>query len=631
MRPPRLIPLLLALVALALPVGAQIKTNAGADAAAGSAGQVGSSFNSGGVAPIALSGAQVSPLSLSPALAPSLSAPAASLGQGLAPSALSRSVRPAASIEEKSAPKAAAASQTPAEVPATEIAGPPALFLVELQKLGVPEALTARLYQFLSNRHPGEQSLVYHGLGHSREVANLTASIVTGQNIPAEKKILMILSAALHDVDPDREANSPARVSATLVHLDKNDEARALLVDFGRYGFTAAQVKALIMATDFDPDPVKMKQIQENFAKAAAAAFPSEPEWALAWGKKLSFSDQISTYVSSIDMARDRVTGFAHEKRLEAAALGKGPGLTDAQMLAGTFKFLNFLKQNPNFALLTPDQRENFDAVLKYFESRQTPEAWASESSPVPARAPPVNPDLASAQRYIKGIFGGVRAPTERESDSLLGDWLDEKGIPRDSNRAREVRAALLPAKTKAEADVTYKLVAPLRRHSALIIRIAAQRRVSVIHVESVIVNRGLLQYLDSMSESQFEEQIGLALNSAELEAAVSKYPDNAQGELMRGVASAMSTKGGKSVEEVARDGVFLYADFNGGTFLRGYASRDPDIQSHTIAFYVTRKGDQWQIDGYRQNKSGRMSDASYIDALKAWLRAGRIPAADLR
>jgi hypothetical protein len=633
MRPPRTTPLLLTLIVLALPLRAQIKVAGGAEIAPGTTGSSGSSLNSAGPVQIGLTGAPISPLSLSGALSPALSAPAVSLSQGLAPSALLGASRPAAAAAGK-APEKASPSATPLKTPSDDGAkaqapGTPAshpYFTEALASLGVPGSLTARLEAFLATRHPGEQSRIYHSLGHSREVADLTARIVAGRDLPAEKKILMILAASLHDVDPDRTENTPARVPATLAHLDSNDEARGLLGDFAnRYGFTAAQVKALILATDFAPDPVQMKEKQAAFEQAAKEAFPSEPDWALAWGRNLAFADQSATYVGTLADARRRVAGLAVEIR------GKGAGPSDEAILAGTYKFLTVLKQNPLFALLPDEQRLNFDAVRSYFEERQTPEAWAAESSPAPARAPPVSPDAAVARRYINGIFDGKRIPTERETDSLLGDWLDDNDIPRDSARAAAVRRALVPGKTQAEADIASKLDPALRRHAALLIRIAASRAVSVPHIESVIIQRGLLQYLGDIPDASLEGQIEMALERAELEQAVAAYPDNEQGELMRAVAGVMGTKGGKSVEEVARDGIFLYADFASNKFLRGFVSRNPDIQGHTIAFYITRTGGKWRVGGYRQSKSGMGSDASFIDALKAWLHAGGIPSSDFR
>lgn len=637
MRPPRANPLLLTLIALALPAGAQIKTSVGADAAAGTAGQAGASFNSGGITPLGPAAAvQLSPLSLSPSVAPTLAPPVVSPAQGLTPSALTVAPRAASVSDGKSgSARADGAKRTPAEAasapaaPAAAPAGAP-FFVRSLASLGVSAPLVARLQSFLDSRHPGDQDRVYHGLGHSHEVADLTARILRGRDLPAEKKVLLILAAALHDVDPERADNTPARVAATLSHLDADDEARALLLDFSaRYGFTAAQVKALIMATDFAMDPVQMKEKQDAFEAAAKAAFPGEESWALAWGRTLAFADQSSTYVGSTADARRRVEGLALEIRAQLEAVGKGPGPSDADMLAGSYKFLSVLKANPLFALLPRAQQDNFDAVLGYFQARQTPQAWAAEDAPAPSRAPPANPDVESARRFIKGIMAGLREPTERETDSLLADFFDEQGIPKNSPRAVAVRQALVPGKTSNESAVAAALDPALRRHAPLLIRLAAEHGLTVAQVESVIAKRGLLQYIRSIPDAQLENQIELALAVAQLEGAVAGYPDNAQGELMRSVASAMTSKSGKSVEEVARDGVFLYADFSGSRYLRGFVSRDPDIQGHTIAFYITRRDGKWRVDGYRQKKLSRTADDVYIGGLKSWLRSGGVPLSD--
>ena len=633
MRSPRSLPLFLTLVALCAPLRAQVQSGAAADAAAGTSATAGASFNSGGVTPLGSLNAPAS-LSLSPSLSPTLAAPAASLTQGLAPSALIAQPVPAASAEQAGKPKApvaaAVAPFTPPKSPPTTAAaaappGGPPHFIQVLASLGVPSELTNRLTAFLSTRHPGDQDKVYHGIGHSHEVADLASRIVSRQDLTPEKKILLIFSAALHDVDPERSANTPARVDATLAHLDNDDEARGLLMDFGtRYGFTASQVKALIMATDFSMDPAQMKDKMAAADAAAKAAFPAEPDWALKWGKNLAFADQSATYVGSVDDAIGRVRGLALEIR------GKNAGPSDEVILAGTYKFLSVLKQNPRFALLPEEQAKNFDGVRAHFEKRQTPEAWTSSAAPVPSRAPPASPDLAAARRYINEIMGGVRAPTEREADSLLGDWLDENGIPRNSPRAAAVRSEIVPTRAQGDATAASKLRPALRRHAAALIKLAAEHKTTVSNVETVLVKRGLLAFVDIPSE-QFEHQVDMALDKDALDRVVVRYPRNEQGDLMRAVADTMGVKGGKSVEEVARDGVFLYADFASNKFRRGFVSRDPDIQGHTIAFYITHKDGQWHIDGYRQQKFSRTADSSYIEQFKTWLNDGGLPSSDFR
>lgn len=640
MRPSQTLPLLLSLVVLALPAGAQVKTNLGSTADASNAGQVGSSLNNGGVAPISLN-AGSSPLSLSGAL-PSLSAPALSVGQGLAPSALIRNQPLAASSDQKPVKAvAAAASALPpngppnkgpaAAAPAGPPGGPPH-FIQALSGLGVPSSLTARLETFLASRHPGDQDKVYHGIGHSHEVADLTARIVADQTLSPEKKILLIFSAALHDVDPARVANTPARVFATLEHLDRDDEARGLLLDYGsRYGFTAAQVKALIMATDFDMNPAAMQAKQEAFAKAAVEAFPNEPDWAVTWGKRLAFADQSATYVGSISDAIKRVQGLALEIR------GKNPGPSDAVILAGSFKFLSVLKQNPLFAYLPADQRKNFDAVIAYFEARQTPDIWEKELAPAAARAPPVHPDVASAQAYIDGIFRGTgRKPTEREADSLIGDWAAEND--KSAKAVAAVRRAIIPTKAGADAAVVSKLQPSLKRYAVLILRIAAEHKTSVAFVENAIITRGLAGNLGSIPDDVRETQILQAMTAVELlnvKAALPRRADppkaselkdhpnavfNEKGAVLAAVIDAILAKSGKSVEEVARDGAFLYADFSGSKLLHSIANRDPDGRIQEVRFYIVRKDGQWRISVTGQRAGARRSDSTYIELLQSWL-----------
>lgn len=286
----------------------------------------------------------------------------AAAASALAPPSTSLLAPPAATA-------ALPASPLPASAPAAaEGATPAPAFRETLRRLGIPEDVTGRLEAFLAARHPGDQDAVYHGLAHSLEVPSLTARVLEGEtSLEPGQKVLLILSAALHDVDPARAPGTPARVAATLEHLDADPRARRLIDEFGsRFGFTRRQVKALIMATDFSPDPAERKVQQAAFEAEAAAAFPGEP-WALEWGRRLAYFDQIATYVESHEKARVRVEGLAREMRAALQAAGRGPGPTDEQVLTGSRAFLDGLRRSPFFGLLPASERDRFEEVRASF------------------------------------------------------------------------------------------------------------------------------------------------------------------------------------------------------------------------------------------------------------------------
>jgi hypothetical protein len=625
------------LLAVFAPAFAQIKTDLGAAAASAapgvSAAAVGANqLPSVGVlgANSALSGglsaapaALLAPAAMPSAMALPASAPAPSAAPALAPSAAAADAPTGPKSPSDAAPSSATPPpSSPRAAAAAPPGGPPVYFASALAKLGVPGELTARLVAFLETRHPGDQNAIYHGIGHSHEVANLAARIVESQDLPTERKILLIVSGALHDVDPERVPNTPARVSATLALLDSDPAARALLRDFsGRYGFTDDQVKALIMATDFSMVPAEMEAKQSAFVKAAKEAFPSE-DWGVEWGRHLAFADQTSSYVGSVDAARKRVEGLANEIRNGMG--GKGP--TDAQILAGTYKFLSVLRGNPQFALLPAAQRADFEKVFAYFEKRQTPEAWTAAAAPVPARAPP---DVDAAKRYIRSIAAGI-ALNERQTDGLLEQYFEEQGIAPGSTRADAVRRALLPAKVASEDKAAATLSPSLQRHRAVLLKIAAERKTTPAAVEATLARLGVLTTIAGLDDATFERQADRSLDRAELEAAVSGYPRNAQGDFMRALAQNMATPSGKSIEEVTRSGVFAYVDFNGSSVSRATTGRDPDVGSVQMVFYVTRAAGTWKIGGYRQNRRTGRSDAELARTLRNWLLSGGIPAQDL-
>lgn len=233
-------------------------------------------------------------------------------------------------------------------------------FMKELESLGVPRGLTTRLRLFLAGRHPGEQERIYHSLAHSCEVAGLTARLLRSwPRVPRGRKVLLIVAAALHDVDPQRRPGTPARVQATISHLEGDPQARALLWDFGElFDFTPAQVCALILATDYSPFPEEMKAKRAQFVKASQGVFGDDP-WIPEWGRRLAYWDQIATYLDSTDKARRRVAGLARELRADKR---KPLGMSEISS-----RFLAGLRRDPLFEYLPLEDRRRFDAALASF------------------------------------------------------------------------------------------------------------------------------------------------------------------------------------------------------------------------------------------------------------------------
>jgi hypothetical protein len=246
-------------------------------------------------------------------------------------------------------------------------------------------------------------------------------------------------------------------------------------------------------------------------------------------------------------------------------------------------------------------------------------------------RAPPeLARDVASAKKYVAGIMGGIK-PTERQIDSLLGDWLEENGIKPGSERHLAIRAALVPGKAAADAALTATIDPALRHRAHLLLRAAERHGATVAAIEAMLRRRELWEEARTIQDSWLDRQIDIGMESEGLRELIKDYPESAAGELMRGLVSNMTARSGKSVEEVARDGVFIYADVLGQGFRGAYSSRDPDIKSSAVAFYVTRDDDgRWKVDVYRQNKNTGSSDAELVRVFKAWLVAGGIPAAHL-
>jgi hypothetical protein len=240
---------------------------------------------------------------------------------------------------------------------------PPA-FLAELAALGAPARLCARLDGILKKGHPGAQDRIYHCLAHSYEVAELTArQLHSWPKVPAGRKVLLILAAALHDLDPDRAPGTLARVSGTLEQFTKNASLRALIAELGaRFDFTAEQTAALVMATDYSAHPGERAKKFRAFRRAHREAFGTDP-WVEEWGRRLAYWDQIATYLRNTPaQARRRIAGLGRELRAERVRPESGlKGLS--------LTFLGGLRRDPLFAYLTRADRARFDAVVRALQS----------------------------------------------------------------------------------------------------------------------------------------------------------------------------------------------------------------------------------------------------------------------
>jgi hypothetical protein len=233
-------------------------------------------------------------------------------------------------------------------------------FLVELAALGAPARLCARLDDLLEKGHPGDQDRIYHCLAHSHEVAGLTArQLHSWPKVPAGRKILLTLAAALHDLDPERAPGTRARVAGTLEQFSKNAALRGLIADLGAlYGFTAEQAAALVMATDFSAHPAESEKKFQAFRRAHREAFGADP-WIEEWGKRLAYWDKIATYLHNTPaQARRRIAGLARELRAERLCPKSG-------LKRPSVEFLDGLRRDPLFSYLTAADHARFDAVAR--------------------------------------------------------------------------------------------------------------------------------------------------------------------------------------------------------------------------------------------------------------------------
>lgn len=249
----------------------------------------------------------------------------------------------------------------------------------------------------------------------------------------------------------------------------------------------------------------------------------------------------------------------------------------------------------------------------------------APRSAPAPVAAAATAAEHARRfERYVQGIFGD-RVPTERERRALLENYLEDRGLAADSKPARELEERVFPG--LEPVSPRYNDLAPALR------KLAAAHGVPVARLEALIKQQGLEHVLVLPRETDLLIQaLDRILTAEEVLASVAHYPDTAQGAALRNLAESVTARSGKSVEELARAGAFLYVDFNGKRVTETHSGRDPDVSTCDVVFYGVLEAGRWNIGVYRQNRRSGVSgsDSHYQAALRSWLIEGGISEEDL-
>ncbi len=377
--------------------------------------------------------------------------------------------------------------------------------------------------------------------------------------------------------------------------------------------------------------PTRLQEIEQEFQAAAGEAFGADRDWALSWGRRLALADKSAAYVGDTREALVAVRGLASEFAFAAAASGgNATPMAPQVVVANTHKFLQPLRDSADFELLPADLRARFDATLTYFKGLGDGDAALAalrSLDAAPTRGPPAQAilDLARARRYIDTMMSGVnRADDAATRRALLEDWFQQRRIAPGSDRALAVRAELFPDAAAQRAQAFDGVAPALRRHHDSLLRLADELGTTPRAISEALESRRLLADLSGTGAREFETQVRMAMHRVELEQVVARYPDNprdgsyVQGDVIRQIADTMLARGGDSVEEIDRDGVFLHVDFGGSGVSRIVVNRKPDGTAAEMVFYVTRPADRWVVGGYRRNR-GSSPDSASVERLLEW------------
>lgn len=461
-----------------------------------------------------------------------------------------------------------------------------------LQKAGVPAQTALAI-----NAEASEDGTA---AARRRDAATLMAKVAENSKISPRQRILLIAAAA-------------------------RTEGAALSALQQLHGFTQDQTAAL---SKFASDPAGAQ------AAAEAAFEGAELEWALLWGPRLAFVEKIAPFTGSAEAAELHLKAVASESGRDVEVLRREAADSLAVLMGADEVNLLPMQEAGNLTLTAwhfkevkesgkPAPKQRGGAKLDAGVVDKAGKEAGKLDRGVDAEA---QADLDAARRYVRGIMG-KRVPTEREADSLLLDFMEMKGIEAGSGRARALRAGFLPSLVQAENAKLAGLSPALRSYDKVILAVSEEKGIPVAELEAFIKEQGIAgpsttpEMMDRVLRNYAERQV--------LEAAVADYPDTEQGQVMRDVASTMLARGGKSVEEIARDGVFLYVNYAAGQVKNASVGRDPDPTAPHMIFYVTRPDKKWKIAGYRNNRPLGRSDSALISDLVKWLEKGGVPSSD--
>ncbi|MBD3210537.1 hypothetical protein GF318_04115, partial [Candidatus Micrarchaeota archaeon] len=99
--------------------------------------------------------------------------------------------------------------------------------------------------------HPTPESQIYHSQQHTEQVAHMTLELARARGVSEEDATFLSQVALLHDIDPNREAGSPARVPATLEWMRSEQGQTIMRERFGWDDRRIATAEAMVQRTEF--------------------------------------------------------------------------------------------------------------------------------------------------------------------------------------------------------------------------------------------------------------------------------------------------------------------------------------------------------------------------------------------